>query len=255
MKTLNINKGETLLEAFRYAEKSLQAKLESANFPAHPVAKGDVAEDIWRNTLRRYLPSRYSIESGFVIDSRNKTSQQIDCIIYDNVFTPTFWGEHGYVYIPVEAVYAVFEIKQNADKPNIKYASEKISSVRSLCRTSAFYTGDGETRPPKPLFRIVGGLIAREFSIKYERIMDVLYETRNAQDENVDVILTAKNGYIDFYNEDYHKVGGNGVDSCQTEGAAIKGIFRLIRVLVEQGTVGAIDWKRYYNSLSEGQSV
>lgn len=254
---MQINKGETLLEAFSYAEKSLQAKLESANFPAHPVAKGDVAEDIWRNTLRRYLPSRYSIESGFVIDSKNNTSQQIDCIIYDNVFTPTFWGEHGYVYIPAEAVYAVFEIKQKADKQNIEYASEKISSVRGLFRTSAFYTGDGEKRPPKPLFRIVGGLIAREFSIKHKRIMDVLYEIRNAPDENanIDVILTAKDGYIDFFNEDYHKAGSSGVDSCQTEGAAIKGIFRLIRVLVEQGTVGAIDWRRYYNSLSEDEST
>ena len=254
---MDLNKGVTLLEAFKYAEKSLQAKLESANFPAHPVAKGDVAEDTWRNTLRRYLPSRYSIESGFVIDSRNKTSQQIDCIVYDSVFTPTFWGEHGYVYIPAEAVYGVFEIKQNVNKENIEYASKKIKSVRNLYRTSAFYTGDGELRNPKPLFRIVGGLIARDFSSKQENIMHVLNEMKNRQDKNekVDVILTATNGYIDFFNEDYHLGDGAEVDSCQTEGAAIKGIFRLIRVLVKQGTVGAIDWERYYNSLTEGESA
>ena len=83
---MNIYKGTTLREAFIYTEKSLQAKLKSANFPDHPVAKGDVSEDAWRELLRRFLPSRFSVESGFIIDAHNEASEQIDCIIYDKVF-------------------------------------------------------------------------------------------------------------------------------------------------------------------------
>ena len=118
-----------------------------------------------------------------VIDAEGKISQQIDCIISDNVFTPTFWGDHGYVYIPAEAVYAVFEIRQSANKENIDYASEKIKSVRNLRRTSAPYTGDGQNRPPKCPFRIVGGLMVREFSIQVGSIKRALKETNSIEDK------------------------------------------------------------------------
>ena len=66
----------------------------------------------------------------------------------------------------------------------------------------------------------------------------------------MDVILTAKNGYIDFFNEDY-LADGYEVDCSHAEGATIKSIFRLIRVLAKQGTVSAIDWECYYNLLTE----
>lgn len=36
-------------EAFIYTEKSLQARLDHAFFPDHPVAKGDIAENAWRD--------------------------------------------------------------------------------------------------------------------------------------------------------------------------------------------------------------
>ena len=249
---MNNNK-TSLYEAFRYIEKSLQVRLESANFPDHPVAKGDVSEDAWRELLRRFLPSRFSIESGFIIDAHNEVSDQIDCIIYDQVFTPTLWGTHGYIYVPAESVHAVFEIKPRVTKQYLLKASEKIESVRRLHRTSASYIVSGREEEPKPLFHIIGGLLATKMQykkgIEASAFNNAISELQRKDPENksIDIILTAFDGYADYFytgfptDKDPHK--------DMDEGAATRGLFRLVRALLLQGTVSAIDLEYYLNSM------
>ena len=155
-------KKPTVFNAFKVTEDVWKKRIETADISDHPGAKGDVAENAWRELLKAYLPARYRLSPGFVINCEGQRSHQIDCIIYDNIYTPNFFGEHGVWYIPAEAVYAVFEIKQEVNRGNILYASNKVESVRSLYRTSAPYTGDGQEKPPKPTIEIIGGLLARK---------------------------------------------------------------------------------------------
>lgn len=237
-----------LQEAFRYIELSLRAKLEAARVPDHPTAKGDVLEDAWREVLRRYLPGRFHVGSGFVMDSRGQVSQQIDCIIYDKLFTPTFWGEGGHLYVPVEAVHAVFEIKPSVNRRNIHSASEKATSVRRLYRTSRSYMDSGQEAPPKELFHIIGGLMAS--SIDYEKgIITAAFNKairRTHGDpaySSVDIVLTACNGFVDYFESGYPTERQPYGDS--EEGAAARGLFRLVRALLSQGTVPAIDLECY----------
>jgi hypothetical protein len=61
-------------------------------------------------------------------------------------------------------VYAVFEAKQELSKEQISYAADKIASVRRLERTSAnIPTADG-VWDPRPLPRILGGILTLENS-------------------------------------------------------------------------------------------
>lgn len=241
----------SLHEAFCYIEKSLQTKLESACFPDHPTAKGDISENAWREVLKRYLPSRYNIESGFVIDAKGKISQQIDCIIYDNVFTPTFWGEGGHFYIPAEAVHAVFEIKQSVTKEYLRKASEKIESVRVLHRTSTSYMASGKEEEPKPLFHIIGGLLAT--AMKYKkglqepRFCKAIHaiQQEDPKNKSLDIILTARNGYADYFDTAFPSVAPR---KDETTGAVARGLFRLVTALLAQGTVPAIDLKYYHEN-------
>ena len=245
---MNVSKEASLCEAFKYIEKSLQAKLESAHFPDHPTAKGDISENVWREVLRFYLPSRYSVESGFIIDAKNKISEQIDCIIYDNVFTPTFWGEYGYLYIPAEAVHAVFEIKQKVTKNNLQHASKKIEGVRVLYRTSASYMASGKEENPKPLFPIIGGLLATKMG--YEKGLEApqfsksIYEIQKEDPKNkgIDIILTASDGYADYFDRGFPS---DNPHKDKAVGAVARGLFRLVEALLAQGTVAAIDMKCY----------
>ena len=248
---MNTNKGTILSEGFKYTEKSLQAKLESANFPDHPVAKGDVSEDAWRDLLSRILPSRYCVEAGFIIDAHNRVSKQIDCIIYDNFFMPTLWGERGYIYVPVESVHAVIEIKQEITKEYLQQTSEKIESVRILHRTSAPNTESDREEEPEPSFPIIGGLLATKAKyvkgLNEPRFNKAVHEIQKQDPKNksIDLILTAFNGYADYFNTgfptDYPYIDIE-------EGAATRGLFRLVRAILLQGEVSAIDLDYYHKN-------
>ena len=242
------NRDVSLKDAFEYIEKSLQAKLSNANFPDHPTVKGDISESAWKEVLSRYLPARFRVESGFVIDAKGKISQQIDCIIYDNVFTPTIWGEGGHSHIPAEAVHAVFEIKPTVNKKYIVAASKKVESVRLLHRTSIPYIGSGKENPPKVLFPIIGGLLASKMEYSrglhgtgFDRAIQSVQEACPKY-KSLDMVLTACDGYTDYFD-----TGFPTDRPCKdtNEGAATRGLFRLVRALLAQGTVGAIDLGLY----------
>ena len=243
----------SLSEAFVYIERALQAKLESANFPDHPVAKGDVLEDAWRDLLRRYLPSRFSIESGFVIDAHDNTSEQIDCIVYDSFWTPNLWGNRGYIFVPAEAVHGIFEIKPRVNKGCLREASQKVESVRSLYRTSAPYIGSGREESPKPLLYIIGGLLATNAAynkgLRAPQFFKAMDELQNIDEpaKNVDIVLTAFDGYADYFDM------GFPADQPRVDidpAAATRGLFRLVSALMVQGTVGAIDLGYYLQKMT-----
>ena len=87
-------------------------------------------------------------------------SQQIDVVIFDRQYSPFIFDHAGQKVIPAESVYAIFEAKQSINVELIRYAQEKIGSVRSLYRTSLPIPHAGGTYPPKPLNSIVGGILA-----------------------------------------------------------------------------------------------
>ncbi|MCI4624393.1 MAG: hypothetical protein L3V56_00355 [Candidatus Magnetoovum sp. WYHC-5] len=111
--------------------------------------------------MRTYLPERYKVDSGFVVDYKGKISEQIDIIIYDRNFTPFIFRGESVIYIPAEGVYAVFEVKTLFDKTNYDYAVNKLNSVKELERTSAPFTHI-KGKDTKELFDIIGGILTKK---------------------------------------------------------------------------------------------
>lgn len=127
----------------------------------HPTAKGAETELNWIGLLRTYLPERYKVDSGFVVDHEGNISEQIDIIIYDRHFTPFIFRGENVVYIPAEGIYAIFEVKPHFDKNNYDYAVKKLKSVRELKRTSANFSHIlGIDK--KKIFDIGGGILTKE---------------------------------------------------------------------------------------------
>jgi hypothetical protein len=128
----------------------------------HPGTKGDASEKVWIELLQKYLPQRYQAETAHVVDSQGKFSDQIDVVVFDRQYSPFIFDYQGQKIIPAESVYGVFEAKQVINKDMIKYAQQKIASVRSLHRTSLPIPHAGGTYPAKPLAPIIGGILAFE---------------------------------------------------------------------------------------------
>lgn len=143
--------------------EDIERRLETARKAfGHPVAKGDASESVWLDLLQTYLPKRYQAATAHVVDSKGAFSQQIDVVVFDRQYSPFIFQFEGQTIIPSESVYAVFEAKQAANAVQVRYAKEKISSVRQLHRTSLPIPHAGGTYPPKPLPHILGGLLTFE---------------------------------------------------------------------------------------------
>lgn len=151
---------ESLFQRLQY---EMLASLGLVDDLGHPVDKGDISEEKWIEFLVKYLPKRYSVSKGTVVDSKGVSSQQIDLVIYDNLYSPLIFNDGTRKYIPAESVYAVFEVKPEINKDYIQYASEKVESVRRLYRTSTdIYHAGGryEAKKESERFQILGGIIS-----------------------------------------------------------------------------------------------
>ena len=147
----------------------LQARLEGelrGNRAAvtHPGARGEASEEDWLRVLNDHLPRRYQADRAFVIDSRGECSEQIDIVIYDRQYSPFLYNQANQRYVPAESVYGVFEVKQDLSREHVLYAGQKAASVRRLHRTSAAVPHVEGVAKPRPLPRIVAGIVTYQSS-------------------------------------------------------------------------------------------
>lgn len=150
-----------LRSAFLAKQNHLLAALEIVpDLTGHGTTIGDDSEANWARVLREFLPARYGVAKGQVMDSQGGMSDQIDLLIYDAQYTPLLAKTaNGDLFVPAEAVYAVFEVKQDMNKKFLEYAGNKIASVRNLSRTTVEIPHAGGTFDAKPPIPILGGLL------------------------------------------------------------------------------------------------
>ncbi|RQR34807.1 DUF6602 domain-containing protein [Burkholderia sp. Bp9142] len=225
-------------DSFINVQEQLRLSLMQAQLSiAHPGTQGDVTEGHWIDVLRAYLPKRYEVASGLVIDSTGGRSHQIDVVIFDKHFTPTLLDQQNHRYIPAEAVYAVFEAKPDIDKSYLTYAGEKAASVRRLIRTSVAIAHAGGTYPPKPLFPIVAGILAPKASWSDGLGKSFRDNLPSAADEQLDCGCALDAGAFDVFD--------GSLNIVSSRGSLMYFLFRLLAKLQSLGSVPAIDWGAY----------
>lgn len=129
-----------LAAAFQTRQELLATTLDvTAAFTAHGTTIGDVSEADWGAMLRSFLPARYGVGPIFAVDSRDRESKQIDLAVYDRQYSPLIFEAPGSnaQFVPIECVYAAFEVEQELNATYVDYAAEHIASVRRLYRMSA----------------------------------------------------------------------------------------------------------------------
>jgi hypothetical protein len=229
-----------LREAFTAEQEVLLLKLKlSKKSITHNGVMGEVNEQHFIEVLRKYLPNRYAVAQGIVVDCNGMTSDQIDIIIFDHQYTPSLLDQKSHRFIPAEAVYCVLEAKPNFSKEHLEYAGEKAASVRCLERTSVPIKHAGGEFPPKPLFQIVAGIVAAEAdwaegcaSPAFERTLATL-----TGDQTLDCGLALSDCAFDTYS--------GSLNLSNPHGSLAVFLFALLQRLQSLGTVPAVDWNRY----------
>jgi hypothetical protein len=224
----------------------LIAKLNSSDRIVHDGDRGEVNEQYFIETFRKYLPNRYTVEKASVVDSDGQISDSIDVVVFDRQYTPTLLDSDAHRYVPAEAVYAIFECKPKIDKGYLEYAGDKAASVRRLKQTSVGIPHAGGIYPPKPPLNIIAGILGVEAG--WVNGLDGAFETCLSSltgDKELNCGLAVSGNAFDTFSSD------GEIKYCNTENALIFFLFRFLNQLQALGTVPAIDWNAYANQLSQ----
>ena len=236
----NIDGKRFLREAFAAEQKVLAHQLGlSAKSIPHSGVMGEVNEQHYIDVFRKYLPKRYEVAQGIVIDSNGLTSDQIDIVVFDHQYTPTLLDQQAHRFIPAEAVYCVLEAKPTLNKQYLEYAADKAESVRRLERTSIPITHAGGEYPAKQLFPIVAGIVATTIEWADGVAGAAFAENFATLKDNraLNCGLALSDRAFDTFS------GPLTVSDAQGSLAAF--IFRLLQRLQMLGTVPAVEWNRY----------
>ena len=234
-----------LQDAFASEQRCLHENLLSCKRIKHAGDRGEVNEAYFIDSLRHYLPNRYTIEKAMEVDSTGEVSDSIDVVIFDRQYTPTLLDSEKHRYVPAESVYAVFECKPTIDKGYLDYAANKAASVRKLHRTTVPIVAVDKTHRAKHLHHIVAGILAidvdwadglgKAFSANHKEL---------AKDRALDCGFAASGACFDVFSENGALTFG------PPENAWAYFAFRLLSRLQTIGTAPAVDWLAYAKTIS-----
>ena len=226
----------------------LQARLEGGlrgnrSAVTHPGARGEASEEDWLRVLNDHLPQRYQANRAFVIDSHGECSEQIDIVIYDRQYSPFLYNQANQRYVPAESVYAVLEVKQDLSREHVLYAGQKAASVRRLHRTSAPVPHVEGVARPRPLPRIVAGIVTFQSSWTPpfgDPLRDALAGL--AADHQLDVGCSLLHGAFEAR---YLSSGTLELAAVEGPRSLVQFLLRLLKQLQSLATAPAIDYDAY----------
>lgn len=133
------------------AAKEMRRRSEAIrrDFAIHRGAAGDRREDLVTNFLEHHLPKRFGVRRGFAISSDGWASKQADVLVVDQDNNAPLHPASSHELWPVEAVYALVEVKTRLPPRELKDAVDKCRHFKRLCRR---FVDDGSQRVKESLF-------------------------------------------------------------------------------------------------------
>jgi hypothetical protein len=108
----------------------------------HYGERGRANELAFAQVLERFLPARWGVGTGMLVDRDGRQSRQMDIVIYERSDQPAIFAQTTLLLHPVETVVACIEIKTTITKNDIETDIEaKRASITELL------PADGYLRP------------------------------------------------------------------------------------------------------------
>src|SRR3954453_10603306 len=73
---------------WQFRMEGVTSRLRAAQqIVSHPGTRGALAENLLRELVRDFLPQRWAVGTGFVMDVERGRSNQVDVLVYDQLTT------------------------------------------------------------------------------------------------------------------------------------------------------------------------
>lgn len=141
-----LHPSETLNRAFfrrcHQIEREIISRVEyEKQFNENSYDSGWTVEEIVRQALIELLPKRYAVRAASISDSKGFSAGDFDVAIYNDIWFPAIksgpTAESRKMYLPIEGVYAVLEIKQTLTLRSLEDAMRKLVTCHRLFRPSS----------------------------------------------------------------------------------------------------------------------
>jgi Domain of unknown function (DUF6602) len=146
----------------RALSNGLVDSVERSRLVAHALTKGEIREEDVIAAFRPFIPERFSLGKGIVVNADGDQSEQQDLVIADAQAGTRFIASGNLGVYPVEIVHCVVQIKSRATPADVRRAVENVASVKRLLPGDALrfpYNPMGvvvtEARPAHPF----GGIL------------------------------------------------------------------------------------------------
>jgi len=110
------------------AERRMAAALELIS---HKPTRGTLAEDVVREIIDAFLPGQWTSASGFIVDAKQRPSDQLDIIIYDQLARTPLYRDENVVVLPTGTRPFVVEVKSVLNKVSLFEALDNIASPKA----------------------------------------------------------------------------------------------------------------------------
>lgn len=107
--------------------KSVKNRIRRLIGNAHWPTDGAWKESVIRTVIRGYLPSTFSVGSGFIL-TPDGPSTQIDILIFDDS-APVIFRDGDFVIVPADCVRAVIEVKTSLNRNRLHEALHRLNSI------------------------------------------------------------------------------------------------------------------------------
>ncbi|MFV2045394.1 MAG: DUF6602 domain-containing protein [Anaerolineales bacterium] len=105
------------------------------------AAVGADREDALSKFLAEFLPTKFAVSRGFVMDHEGTVSSECDIVVYDPASCPLLYVEERNRVFPCEAVAATIEVKSRLSSANLEDAMGKIRRIKSMRRQAGPLAG------------------------------------------------------------------------------------------------------------------
>lgn len=119
-------------QALSAVAAGLRGSLHRSQLISHALTMGELREHDVRAAFRPYVPTRFSVSSGIVVNSRGEQSRHQDLLIVDSSTMAPLVESSGMGVHPIESVVAAIEIKSTATRATVSEAVTNGVSVKAL---------------------------------------------------------------------------------------------------------------------------
>jgi hypothetical protein len=139
---------------FEQLNRTLAEKSRTSRAIDHNLEMGLANEQALRDVLIAYLPRKYGVTKGKVVNKNGQLSRHCDVIIYDALNCPSLYlDDNRNQILPIDGVYMVWEVKTSLTRGKLEEAFVNLSSVYNLLgnRPNRSMNDFVEVRPPGPI--------------------------------------------------------------------------------------------------------